>query len=384
MDTRKAQQLLEKYKAGNCSPQEKAFIDRWYLQEAAKLPMPEGPEDPIAEEQLIWNRIAAELPGQSKVRTLSFRKWAAIAASVLIIFSAGLYFYLNRPTKPNQFVALKASEIKAGGNMAILTLSGGKKIVINNQSSGTIATQGHTTITKNANGQVTYTVARDNTDSEPVYNTIETPAGYQFKVELPDGSKAWLNAASTLKYPVSFTGKERLVQLTGEGYFEVVHNPAMPFKVKTAHQTAKDLGTHFNINAYPDEADTKVTLLEGSIEVTQAVTNSSKIIAPGQQAEITGQVFRIRQVNTAQAAAWKEGLFNFDHTDLHALMRQISRWYNIRVIYEGNVKDDQFFGEVERKYNLAEVLKVLELGGLHFRVEGPLTGNQQKRLIVTP
>jgi transmembrane sensor len=382
MDTRKAQQLLEKYRAGNCSPEEKALVEAWYFKEAGQTIMPEGPEDPMAEEQLIWNRITAELPAQAKIRRLSFRRWAAIAASVLLCLSAGLYVYLQRSVKPNQFVVIKASQVKAGGQLAILTLANGKKIVINNQSNGTLAMQGNTTITKNSNGEVSYTGTGDN--SEPAYNTITTPVGYQFKVDLPDGSKVWLNAASSLTYPVAFKGRERLVELTGEGYFEVVNNPAMPFKVKTATQTVQDLGTHFNINAYSDEPDTKTTLLEGSIQVTQQQTSNHKIIVPGQQTLLTDQLFTVRQVNTAQVVAWKDGEFNFDHTSLHDLMRQVSRWYNVKVIYEGNVKDDQFFGEVERKYDLGEVLQVLQLGGLHFRVEANQNDAAQKKLIIMP
>ena len=183
---------------------------------------------------------------------------------------------------------------------------------------------------------------------------------------------------------MAFNGNERLVELTGEAYFEVVHNAQKPFRVKTASQVVEDVGTHFNINAYTDEPDTKTTLLEGGIKITRPATAETKILVPGQQAVLNSQVFTIRKVDVAESVAWKDGLFVFDHTDLHALMRQVSRWYNIKVVYQGNVTNDEFFGEVQRKYTLAEVVKVLKLGGLNFRIEEPASPGGQKQFIITP
>ncbi len=386
MDTRQAQQLLEKYRSGNCSPEEKALLEQWYFKEAAKLPMPDAPIDPAAEEALIWNRINRELFPETKVRRLPVRKWAAIAASVLFFLTAGIYFYSTRHTKPNDTVVLKASDIKGGGNNAILTLANGTRINLSNSANGLIAKQAGLNIIKAADGSIIYSQSNSAAESKEAlaYNTIETPIGFTSVVNLPDGSKVWLNAASSIKYPVVFKGKERLVELTGEAYFEVIHHTDMPFKVKTAGQLVEDLGTHFNINAYGDEPGIKTTLLEGSVSVTSLANNTIQKIVPGQQASLNGENLTVKNVNTSLAVAWKNGLFEFDHTDLHTLMRQIGRWYNLQIVYEGNVKDDQFFGEVERKYDLAEVLKVLELGGLHFRVEGTVNGSQQKKLIVMP
>ena len=384
MDTRQAQQLLEKYRSGNCTPEEKALLEQWYFKEAGKLPTPEGPQDPAAEEALIWSRINQELFPETKVRRLSTRRWVAIAASVLVFLTAGIYFYSTQ--QKDNIVVLKAKDIKAGGNNAILTLANVSKINISSSANGLIAQQAGLNITKANDGSIVYSqnINPANANEPLAYNTIETPVGFTSIVNLPDGSKVWLNAASSIKYPVVFKGKERLVELTGEAYFEVIHRAEMPFKVKTTGQVVEDLGTHFNINAYADEPGVKTTLLEGSVSVTALATNAVKKIVPGQQASLIGESFTVKNVNTGLAVAWKNGLFEFDHTDLHTLMRQIGRWYNLQIVYEGNVKDDQFFGEVERKYDLAEVLKVLELGGLHFRVEGSLTGNQQKKLIVMP
>ncbi|MDR6941357.1 FecR domain-containing protein [Mucilaginibacter pocheonensis] len=337
-------------------------------------------------------RLLSERMKQQEDLSLPTRKlfpfrWVA-AASVLIMLSAGLYFYIKGPVPQDDVVILKASDIKAGSNNAILTLANGSQINLNNAANGIIAKQSGINVTKTANGQVIYqvipTVSTASGDAAITYNTITTPIGNQYRVDLPDGTKVWLNAASSLRYPVSFKGSERLVELTGEGYFEVAHNAAMPFRVKTSKQEIEVLGTHFNINAYTDEPDTKTTLLEGSVKVSlNAGTNAVRLV-PGQQALLKDDRLNVRKINAEQAVAWKEGLFEFDHTDLHALMRQVSRWYNVQVVYEGNIKELESFGEVERKYSLDQVLKVLELGGLHFRVEASNNGTGQKRLIVTP
>jgi hypothetical protein len=283
---------------------------------------------------------------------------------------------------------LSARDIKAGGNKAILTLDNGSKIILDDAINGVIAKQMGIRISKTSDGQLIYTQTEADTMAAGakilVYNTIETPIGFQYRINLPDGSKVWLNASSSLRYPVIFKGNERLVELTGEAYFEVTHNDKMPFMVKAAGQVVEDLGTHFNINAYSDEPGIRTTLLEGRVRVKQIATHTSKEIIPGQQTLLTNEIFTVANVNIEQVIAWKDGLFVFDHTDLRALMRQISRWYNLQIVYEGNVKNDVFFGEVDRKYSLDEVLKVFELGGLHFRIEGSPSGNQQKRLIVMP
>lgn len=388
MDTMKAQTLLEKYKAGTCTPEEKALVDKWYFREAAKLKMPDGPEDPKAEEMLIWERIAKQLPDRRILWRGQIRRWVASAASVLLLLSASLYLYNHYTIKPTPMIVLSTRDIRAGGNKAILTLADGSKIILDDAANGVIAKQMGIRISKTSDGQLIYTQTGAGIATKGTkilaYNNIETPIGFQYRINLPDGSKVWLNTASSLRYPVIFKGNERLVELTGEAYFEVTHNDKMPFRVKTVGQVVEDLGTHFNINAYFDEPGIRTTLLEGRVRVKQIATNTSKEIIPGQQTLLINEIFTVARVNTEQVVAWKDGLFVFDHTDLHSLMRQISRWYNLQIVYEGNVKNDEFFGEVQRKYSLDEVLKVFELGGLHFRVEGLPSGNQQKRLIVMP
>jgi ferric-dicitrate binding protein FerR (iron transport regulator) len=384
--TERIKLLAQKWQTGNISDDEKIEFNNWY----------NGFDDTFLEEtsaetvsdlkERLYHNIAQKenIPAQ-RVRQLMPWQRIAAAAAVLLMLSIAGWFVWHKPS-----VEQIAQNIPAGGNRAILTLVNGQRIVLTSAKNGVLAQQGTITISKTADGKVVYNtaggvVSAKNTDNALAYNTISTPRGGQYWVVLADGSRVLLNAASSLKYPVTFKGTERLVELTGEAYFEVVHNAASPFRVKTAGQLIEDVGTHFNVNAYTDEPDTKTTLLEGGVKVTSLTTAATKLLVPGQQAVLDSHSFTVQKANIEQALAWKDGLFVFDHTDLHSLMRQVSRWYNIDVAYEGDVKNDQFFGEVERKYSLAEVVKVLKLGGLHFRIEEHVTeAKETKTLIVMP
>jgi ferric-dicitrate binding protein FerR (iron transport regulator) len=211
-----------------------------------------------------------------------------------------------------------------------------------------------------------------------LYNTISTPKGGQYQVTLSDGSKVWLNAASSLRFPATFSGKERKVELTGEGYFEVAHNKKMPFHVTVNDLDVEVLGTHFNINAYADESAIKTTLLEGSVKVVKG--NETKIIEPGEQASVTTSEDEInvkQQVDLEQVVAWKNGIFQFERADIESVMRQISRWYDIDVDYHGRVSE-HFGGTISRDVNISDVLKMLEMtGGVNFKIDG-------KKVIVMP
>jgi len=204
-----------------------------------------------------------------------------------------------------------------------------------------------------------------------VQNTVSTPKGGQYRIILPDGTNVWLNAASSISYPTVFKGAERLVTLNGEGYFEVTKNKAMPFRVKSAMQTIEVLGTHFNINAYTDETRVKTTLLEGSVKVISATR--STFITPGEQAAISragNGIISKQRVNVDKEVAWKNGVFSFADEDIRAVMRQVSRWYDIDVVYEGDIPDEKFFGEISRSSNLGDVFRILELNNMKFAVEG--------------
>jgi len=379
MNKEQAQELLTKYQKGLCSQEEKALLDHWYFEEAARQPMPEAPLDPSQTEKLIWGRIMEKLPTEPKVRVL--KKWYAIgaAATVLIFLSLGLYFTLNKSIVIRQQVNnYSKSHIVPGGNKAILTLANGKQIVLTDAHNGTLAIQHSTAIKKTADGKIVYAInnpgASVNQNSGIQYNTITTPRGGQYTVVLPDGSKVSLNAASSLTYPAAFTGDERKVELTGEAYFEVTHNHVKPFKVSSNGQTVEVLGTHFNINAYSDERAVKTTLLEGAVRITKG--SRAAVLKPGQQAQINNNDMNAEininsNADIEEAVAWKNGLFMFDGDNIQHIMRMVSRWYDVEVEYKGAVQDDVFGGSVSRFENVSEVLKILQLTGkVHFKIEG--------------
>jgi transmembrane sensor len=259
----------------------------------------------------------------------------------------------------------------------MLTLSNGTKIVLDDARNGKIANQSNISITKTNGNQLVYAIAPGNSvanNGQQAYqlqNTISTPNGGQYALILPDGTKVMLNAASSLTYPAAFRGKERVVQLNGEAYFEVAKNKDMPFIVKSGSQTVEVLGTHFNINAYRDEASIKTTLLEGSVRVSAGA--NSTLIVPGQQASTresnAGEISKYT-VDVDKETAWKDGLFSFQNEDLKSIMRQVARWYDVKVVYAGNLPNEKFIGEISRTSNLSDVFKILELNNFHFDVEG--------------
>ena len=307
------------------------------------------------------------------------------AAVILIVFSFGLINYLNHKHK---FALANNSkkDIAPGGNKAVLILANGAKVTLDNAANGKIAQQAGVVITKTKSGQILYTVSAskaDAADNVIAYNTIETPRGGQYQVDLPDGTKVWLNAASSLRYPTRFAGNERKVELHGEGYFEVVKNNKMPFRVETLGQVVEDLGTHFNVEDYADDPASKTTLLEGKVKISKAAngkilaTDTYKILNPGEQAIVNGNI-KIKNVDVDEVVAWKEGVFEFDNEDIGSIMRKVSRWYNVDVEYKGTPTNDGFGGEVSRSKNISAVLHILETtGAVHFKIEG-------RRIMVLP
>ncbi|MBB2149075.1 FecR family protein [Pedobacter gandavensis] len=381
-----AQELLEKYKAGNCTDAEKAMVETWYLdfqKEGAALTNIEleGATDRIQER--LFLHIEAEEPVVKK-RTL----WPRIAAAAAVILVSGMavYIYSNQnPTvNPEALAAANygaKSPILPGGNKAILTLANGQEISLDEAGNGKLAEQSGITITKTKDGQLVYTVsAAANTNAVKTgMNTIATPKGGQYQINLPDGTKVWLNAASSLRYPTAFAGEAREVSLTGEAYFEVAQSqPAKSFKVATSSQTVEVLGTHFNINAYSDEPSTKTTLLEGAVKVwSKDKADRALILKPGQQAALTESQLHVNYGKEEEAVAWKHGVFKFKDADLQSVMRSVARWYDLEVSYEGTLPDRQFSGEIDRNSNLSQVLDILSFFKVHFSVHG-------KQIIVTP
>lgn len=347
--------LAQKIADGSASDEEIARYNASFEAFQQEATEPEADLDQLQAES--FQRIQREL--QPKVRPLWPR--IAAAASILIACGVGGYFILHRPAGQAQQTA--AIQIKPGSNGAILTLSNGHKIVLDQTKPGSIA-QG---IQKTGDSVLTYQDGQ-----EVAYNTLETPRGKQYQIILPDGSKVWLNAASSLKYPTAFNGPDRTVELTGEAYFAVVHNSQQPFKVKTASQTIEDIGTEFNVNSYADEAESKTTLVEGAISV------NGKTMRPGQQAITQNNSLAIKDVDTEEATAWKHGNFQFEHTDVQTAMRQLARWYDVQIKYEGNFEQVHYTGNVPRRSDISDVLKALkETGGTHFKIEG-------KTITVTP
>ena len=291
------------------------------------------------------------------------RTWWA-AAAVILILTTGGYFLLKGNQQGQKLASNKKNlpagqDVAPGSNKAILTLADGTNVILDTANNGAISKQGSVTVIK-LNGQLAYN--KENvTSTEILYNTITTPKGGQYQLVLADGSRVWLNAASSLRFPTAFTGKERRVQLTGEGYFEVAHDASRPFRVTVNDMDVQVLGTHFNINSYADEPVIKATLLEGRVMIKK---NDNLIyLNPGQQAIVQPGQDNIKvdyDVDVEEVVAWKNGLFVFNKTPLENIMRQIERWYNVNVVYQGNVPQGPFSGTIGRNTNLSEVLKILE------------------------
>jgi len=319
------------------------------------------------------------------------RSRIAAAASIVLIIS--LTIILNLPkqvAKPpvdaaSQSATIKSNDIAPGGNKAMLTLADGSKINLDSANNGALTQQGNIRVTKLQDGKLVYNQdgSFPSTTEEVAYNTVSTPRGGQYQLTLADGSQVWLNAASSIRFPTSFTGKERKVEITGEAYFEVAKNAAMPFKVSIAggRQEVEVLGTHFNINAFDDEQVIRTTLLEGSVKVStpSPLERVGVRLRPGQQATLNAnaRINIVNAVDTDEVIAWKNGKFQFgDGADIKTVMRQVARWYDVDIEYKGAVSG-RIGGTISRNVNVSQVFKMLEMTGTaKFRIEG-------KKILVT-
>lgn len=334
----------------------------------------------VADRILQSDKLLPETAAKPVYRVHFLHRWGWAAAVVLLLGTAAWLLNHYRMQQPPALMARKAMpDADPGSNGAVLTLADGSQVVLDSVNNGVISTQAGTSVQLKDNG-LQYTPG--GTGSEAVaYNTITTPKGKQFRVTLPDGTQVWLNAASVLQFPVAFTGKERIVELTGEAYFDVAKKAAQPFKVKVRKQMEVEvLGTGFNVNAYTNEKNMSTTLLEGVVRVSLThEAGHTVILKPGQQAQSDNNELKILpDANVERAVAWKNGLFNFEGVSLREMMRQLERWYNLEVVYEGNVRDVQFFGEMSRSLKLSDVLAGLESSDVHFRLE------EGRRLVVMP
>lgn len=369
--------LYEKNLSGQCTPEEKELLESY--QDGIVMPDDQW-ESHLGDKQRLFATLKANLeqsiPDQSLSRPLRGYTWLKVAASVLVMLSAGLLIWRSQQPagKKQSYAAAPANKkILPGGNMAYLTMANGAVIKLNGRKNGKLATQTGVQISKVKDGVLAYNneSGAGQNPNEPAYNMINIPRGGQYQLVLADGTRVWLNSASSLKYPIAFYGKERKVELSGEAYFEVAKNPSKPFTVSVNGISVKVLGTHFNVMAYEDEKDVTTTLLEGSVKLMHH--DHQALLKPGQQGMLNNQqtAFNIKNVDVDDAVAWKNGFFVFNDEDIQTIMKRISRWYDVDVIFPEKFKRKNFGGTVSRFKDVSEVLHSLELtGSVHFRTEG--------------
>jgi ferric-dicitrate binding protein FerR (iron transport regulator) len=341
------------------------------------------PQDTSDYDYAYWDKIADNIltsDHDTPVKSIPYR-WTAIAAAIALLLVTGAAYFLLRERQPLPPAPVAKTQriISPGGNRAMLTLADGTQIPLDSAQNGTLAQQGNALITKSDSGRLTYIHNTAMPGTEVQYNTLRTPPGGQFQLELPDGTKVWLNAASSLQYPTTFTGSDRTVLLTGEAYFEVAQHASLPFRVNVGKNMNVDvLGTSFNIMAYDEEELVKTTLLEGAVKVTG--NGIAKRLNPGQGSWLNrhnGSQEVLDQVNVEEAVAWKNGSFQFEGNDIQSVMRQIARWYDAEVIYKANIPA-HFRGIIPRNAPVSQVLHMLEqTGEVHFEIHG-------KQIIVSP
>jgi transmembrane sensor len=374
MEQRDARQILSKHRDGNATEEEKALLESWMLN---------GDHDnnDLTDDELLHD--LAEIRQRLNIDNLQVKTrpmWpriAAVAAAVFIFLTAGIYVALHKQPDAPQTIAKNAPvDIAPGEYKAILTLSDGSNIGLTSAKQGILAKQGNTIITKTADGEIAYS-ANTPTATNQTYNTITIPRAGKWNVVLPDGSKAWLDAFSSIRFPTVFTAKNRTVEITGQVYFEVVHNAARPFRVLANGQTIEDIGTHFNVNAYKDEPGIKTTLVEGSVSVSN--DNQRVVLKPGQQSVFlsNNKIFVKKDLNVEDEIAWKDGYFEFNKASIQTVMRQFARWYDVEVTYEGTTPISKITGKVPRNVNASQALKILSSLDIHFKIE-------DKKIIITP
>lgn len=336
---------------------------------------------------LLQRATMADKPGlkaQAPVHRIHFlRKWGWAAAILLLLSAGGIYLWRSGSGGNEQQPGIVKTDIAPGRDGAILTLADGRKIVLDSLGNGTIATQNGTEVVLK-NGQLLYADNIAGANGQQQWNTMQTPKGRQFNVTLPDGTRVWLNAASSITFPTAFDGNERRVQVTGEAYFEVAKNKTKPFFVKIKDRAeVQVLGTSFNVNGYDDEPRISTTLLEGAVSMQGSGPSApgTVVLKPGQQAQMArdgSTALTVKQADIDKVMAWRYGAFNFEGASLQEVMRQLARWYDIEVVYETGIPDIYFVGEMSRDLGLSGVLKALEATNVHFRLEN------NRRLIVQP
>lgn len=363
--------LAAKWESGNINPEEELELNRWYqtLRDAdIHIPV-EFAVSESEHEHRLWLSIQQNIGDQMQLRRLRTRRvFMKVAAAVaLVVF--GLAFFTSK-YKAGHADRLEeaAKDIKPGKFGATLTLADGRIIKLDSAANGVIARESGISIVKSADGQVNYIISGE--QKRKMANTLSTSRGETYKITLPDGSKIWLNAASSLTYNAALVDSGlRKVRMEGEAYFEIAKDETHPFIVESGNQKIQVMGTHFNVNAYEDELTLRTTLIEGSVQVSQRA--SSEILKPGEQAVNRNGSIVVQKADPELAVAWKNHKFTFERLSVQEIMKMIERWYDVNIIYEGEIPKVKFLGSVSRFENVSKVLKALEsTGNVHFEIKG--------------
>ncbi len=381
--------LIEKYQSGTISAEEMLELNHWYHSyndSKAEITLTSTLTEKDFSELIKSKTLASiGIKGSRPLRVRN-RRWLMPAAAAVLAVILGTYFLTGSSASTKETPeAVTATtpppqDLAPGGDKALLTLEDGSVIVLDSTSNGVISLQDNIKVVKKANGQVVYEIngRQLSVADEPVYNTISTPRGGQYQVTLSDGTKVWLNAASSIRFPVVFTGDERKVEITGEAYLEVAKNIHLPFRAKAGGSEIEVLGTHFNVNAYDNETAIRTTLLEGRVKV-HAPDKTVKTLSPGQQSAIdrSGKVQVVNNADTEEAVAWINGRFQFNSTDIATILRQIERWYDVDVEYRGTVSM-RFTGQLNRSVFASKIFEKLALTDeVRFKIDG-------RKIIVSP
>jgi len=398
--------LFEKYLSGACTPEEIALIVdqfgvdadeealRHLIRKALlnnRMSSPSLDAKVVALTQNVASRlnqkIASENSGKDGRQVVWLKKWLTIAATLIGFVSAGIgiYFFVAEDVEQTKrLTSTYGGEVLPGGNRATLKLADGRTVELSENQSGIVIgneiTYRDGSSVLAANGIVSGKDNRSSVAEGTDLMSITTPRGGQYQVALPDGSKVWLNSASTLTYPSKFDRRERVVTLEGEAYFDVAPRE-YPFRVRTKRQTGEVYGTQFNVSAYLEDDETKTTLVTGSVKVENALRTASKWLVPSQQATLSDDELSVRDVDVTPYIDWKDGLFSFQETSLPDAMAQLSRWYDVEISYDQSVSMIYFFGKIRRDNSLSNVLNILRKSGLNFKIE---SDGDKNRLLVLP
>lgn len=379
------QRIVDRYLSGTATPEELAVLNEWYRSfDDRFIEVPSAKDDsPEQLEEWMRMRLELSLAGQDAIpiKSSPFR-FIRIAAALLLLVGLGVgirFIWFNPRVKPESTAVATLDErpLTPGSDRAWLRLADGLVVYLDSTAPGLLASQAGMRLDKRDDGSIVYQPASNITEPADtlMYNEIRTPRGGQYKVILSDGTHVWLNAETSLRFPVVFKGEERKVDLSGEAYFEVAKDGRRPFRVLTTRSVVEVYGTQFNVNAYADEASVLTTLIEGSVGVGSLIDGSGgslRVLSAGQQAaiKINGSMEVDDRADTEEAIAWKNGRFHFNSADIRSIMRQVARWYDAEVVFEGN-PSLHFTGQITRRDDVSRVLQMMELTGeVRFRIEG--------------